>query len=104
LPAIGAGKVKEGHKVIIHFDNYPYLEYGTVSGTVSSISLVPNNELYSAEINLDSARLITNYNVNLNFQQNMPGNAEIITNSRSLLSRILDPFRSAIHRQQAIKH
>jgi multidrug resistance efflux pump len=103
LPAAGAGKVKEGHKVIIRFDNYPYLEYGTVSGSVASISLVPNNELYSAEIRIDSSRLITNYNVDLIFQQNMPGNAEIITNSRSLLSRIIDPFRSALSRQQAIK-
>lgn len=100
LSAFGVGKVKEGHSVIIKFDNYPYLEFGTIAGTVSSISLVPNNEYYSAEISIDSNVLVTNYNITLNFQQNMPGNAEIVTEERSLLLRILEPFKSAINRQK----
>ena len=100
LSAIGVGKIKEGHRVIIKFDNYPYLEFGTIAGTVSSISLVPNNDYYSAEIAIDSNLLVTNYNIRLNFQQNMPGNAEIITEERSLLLRIIEPFKSAINRQK----
>lgn len=100
LSAIGVGKVKEGHRVIIKFDNYPYLEFGIIGGTVSSISLVPNDEYYSAEIAIDSNILVTNYNNILAFQQNMPGYAEIITEERSLLARILDPFKSAIQRQK----
>ncbi len=100
LSALGVGKVKEGHSVIIKFDNYPYLEFGTIAGSVSSISLVPNNDYYSAEIAIDSNILITNYNIMLIFQQNMPGNAEIITEERSLLIRILEPFKSAINRQK----
>ena len=103
LQASGAGKVKIGHKVIIRFDNYPYMEYGTVSGHISSISLVPNNEYYSAEVKLDSSQLVTSYDLTLNFQQNMPGIAEIITNQRSLLNRISDPFRSALKRQKEMK-
>jgi multidrug resistance efflux pump len=103
LPAAGAGKVKEGFKVIIRFDNYPYMEFGTISGIISSISLVPNNEVYSAEIKLDNNQLVTNYNISLTFQQNMPGIAEIITNQRTLLERIFDPFRSAYRKQQNIR-
>ena len=102
LSAKGVGKVKEGYKVVIRFDNYPYLEFGTVTGTITSISLVPIDDLYAAEFRLDSGRLITNYNMNLSFQQNMPGIAEIITEQRSLLVRILDPFRSAILRQKLL--
>lgn len=100
ISSMGIGKVKEGHRVIIKFDNYPYLEFGTISGTISSISLVPNNNFYSAEVTIDSNILVTNYGITLNFQQNMPGNAEIITEERSLLLRILEPFKSAINRQK----
>lgn len=103
LPATGAGKVKEGFKVIIRFDNYPFMEYGTISGTISSISLVPNDELYSAQVKLDNNEFITNYNIPLNFQQNMPGMAEIITNQRTLLERIFDPFHSAYQNQKEIR-
>ncbi len=102
LSAKGAGKVKEGHSVVIKFDNYPYMEFGTVSGKITSISLVPNDELYAVEIRLDSIKLVTNYNIVLTFQQNMPGTAEIITDQRSLLTRIIDPFRSAILRQKVL--
>jgi len=28
LPNLGAGKVKEGHSVIVRFDRYPYMEFG----------------------------------------------------------------------------
>jgi multidrug efflux pump subunit AcrA (membrane-fusion protein) len=104
IPAAGSGKVKEGHRVVIRLDNYPYLEYGTVSGHISSLSLVPNNEAYSAEIRLDSSGLTTNYNILLKFQQNMSGNAAIITNNRNMLDRIVDPFRSAVNRQRVMNN
>jgi HlyD family secretion protein len=100
LSAIGAGKIKEGHRVIIQFDNYPYMEFGTVEGSIKSISLVPNDEKYNAEIELDSSVLITNYNRQLAFQHNMPGMAEIVTDDRSLLERIIAPFKSAFKKQQ----
>ena len=103
LSAKGAGKVREGFSVVIRFDNYPYLEFGTVSGTITSISLVPNDELYAVEIRLDSAKLITNYNIPIAFQQNMPGVAEIITDKRSLLVRFIEPFQSAILRQKTLR-
>ncbi|MBE0653664.1 MAG: HlyD family efflux transporter periplasmic adaptor subunit, partial [Bacteroidales bacterium] len=35
----GAGKVRTGQEVKIKFDNFPYMEYGTVTGFVKSISL-----------------------------------------------------------------
>jgi HlyD family secretion protein len=103
LSAKGAGKIKEGHRVIIQFDNYPYMEFGTVEGSIKSISLVPNDELYTAEIRLDSSELITNYNQHLEFQHNMPGFAEVVTDERSILERIVAPFKSAFKKQQNFK-
>jgi multidrug resistance efflux pump len=99
VSANGVGKVSKGHRVLIRFDNYPYLEYGAVFGTITSVSLVPNKELYSAEVKLDSTRLVTNYNRILDFSQNMPGTAEIITENRTLLGRIFAPLKAAIRKQ-----
>ena len=102
IEARGIGKIKEGHQVVIRFDNFPYMEFGTVSGRLSSISLVPNDDQYAAEIRLDSSGLVTNYGVALDFQQNMTGLAEIITEQRTLMQRITDPFRAAARRQQVL--
>jgi multidrug resistance efflux pump len=99
VSAKGIGKVMLGQKVIIRFDNYPHMEYGTLMGYISSVSLVPNNDLYAAELKLDSNRLVTNYNIELGFQQNMTGNAEIITEEKSLLRRIINPLKSVIRSQ-----
>ncbi|MBN1116967.1 MAG: HlyD family efflux transporter periplasmic adaptor subunit [Bacteroidales bacterium] len=103
LKSTGSGKVKENDKVIIRFDNYPYLEYGVVTGKINTLSLTPDQGLYYATVLLDSSSLITNHGVNLTFSQNMQGSAEIITESRDLLERIVAPLRSAIEIQEIYK-
>ncbi len=100
IEPIGAGKIKNQDRVIIRFDNYPYLEYGIVTGRITSISLAPEGGVYYASVTLDSTTLVTNYNVELNFSQNMQGSAEIITENRSLLDRIIAPLKSAVEIQQ----
>lgn len=95
LPFLGAGKIKPGQQVNIRFDNFPYMEYGVVRGTVSSISLVPSNDYYIAEISLPQD-LHTNYNITLPFSQQMKGDAEIITEDLRLLQRIINPVRSLL--------
>jgi HlyD family secretion protein len=87
-----AGKVKPGLDVNIKLDNYPYMEFGMVKGVIESISLVPNNTEFTAEVDLPYG-LITNYGEELEFNQEMIGRAEIITDSRPLLIRIIEPFR-----------
>lgn len=92
LPFQGAGKVKSGQEVNIRFDNYPYMEFGMVKGTVKSISLAPDNNFYTAEIQLPNG-LHTFYNEKLDFKQEMQGTAEIITEDFRLLERIIRPLR-----------
>lgn len=92
-----SGKVETGQKVNIKLDNFPYMEYGMLKGNVKSISLVPSDNYYVVEVNLPDS-LITYYNIQLDFGQEMQGLAEIITNERSLLSRIMEPFRYIINR------
>jgi len=98
LPTEGAGKVKIGHQVNIQFDNYPHLEYGMVKGYVSNISKVPDDDLYTVEVELP-AGLRTYYNIDITFSQNMQGQAEILTDKKRMLERVLNPIKSAFTKQ-----
>jgi multidrug efflux pump subunit AcrA (membrane-fusion protein) len=101
LPLSGAGKVKPQQWVNIKFANYPYLEFGIVKGKIRSISLVASNNEYSVIVDLPEG-LKTGYGTELTFNQDMQGVAEIITNDRRLLERIVLPVRAAFARQKQI--
>lgn len=92
----GVGKVKQGQRVNIKFDNFPYLEFGLVQGSVKNISLVPtitdNGAIYTAEIEIPDT-LISNYGKELKFSQEMTGSADIITDDIRLLQRFLNPLK-----------
>ncbi len=100
LPVKGSGKVEIGQDVNIKFVNYPYLEYGMVRGTVRTKSLVADDELYTVEVELPD-RLITLYDIQIPFDQEMLGAAEIITDDRTLIERIYSPIRSLLSKQKA---
>jgi len=89
----GAGKVKIGQHVNLKFTNYPYLEYGLVKGVVSRISGVPTNDYYALEVKLPD-QLVSTYGKKFEFQQELQGTAEIITEDQRLLNRILHPMRA----------
>jgi multidrug resistance efflux pump len=92
LPVAGSGKVKEGQKVNIKFANYPYMEYGTVKGTVKAISLVPADDTYTVEVDLPDG-LQTSYGKKLAYKPEMQGTAEIITEDMRLIERLVMPLR-----------
>jgi len=93
LPVQGSGKVKTGQKVNVKLQNYPYMEYGMVSGIVNKISLVPDDSYYYVEVVFPKG-LKTNYGKTLQFSQNLQGSAEIVTNDIRLLHRVLQPLKS----------
>lgn len=93
MPVIGAGKVKVGQQVNLKFDNYPYMEYGMLTGRVKNISLVPTGESYQTEISLPQD-LVTNYGIKLAFNQELQGNAEIVTDELRLIERLFNPIKS----------
>jgi multidrug resistance efflux pump len=95
MPVYRSGKVKVGQKVNIRFENYPYMEFGVVSGYVEKISIVPADNTYAVDVSFPDG-LRTNYQVDLPFTQRMRGRAEIITQDTRLLSRIMRPLRSLI--------
>ncbi len=95
MPVYRSGKVKVGQKVNIRFENYPYMEFGMVTGYVDKISIVPADNTYAVDVVFPDG-LKTNYQVDLPFTQKMRGKAEIITQDVRLLERIIRPLRSLI--------
>ncbi len=93
LDRTGLEKVSPGQKVNLKFENYPYLEFGIVRGVVGKVSSVPGGDSYETEIQLPDG-LTTTFGKELEFRQELKGNAEIVTENISLLSRILDPVKA----------
>lgn len=87
----GIGKVKVGQLVHFKIAGYPYLEYGVLQGNVKNISLVANDDHYSVEVALSNG-LVSTTGVQFNFTGELRGAAEIVTEDRSLASRILAPL------------
>lgn len=105
LPAGGSGKIRIGQEVIVKIDSYPYMEYGSVKGIVTSISLTTNTEktekgdidTYLAKVDFPGG-LKTNYGKRLDFKAEAKGTAEIITNDRKLIARLFDNLKYAANK------
>nr|MBC7611725.1 HlyD family efflux transporter periplasmic adaptor subunit [Pseudopedobacter sp.] len=84
------GKVKEGQNVIIRLSAFPYQEYGVLKGKISYLSnQTINDSIYIARVTfLDSGK--TSYHKNLNLKNGLLADAEIITQKRSLLTKLFN--------------
>lgn len=96
--AQNSGKLQIGQKVNIRLANYPDREFGIVKGKVKRISLTPDKEgNLLLDIELPNG-LQTSYKKQINFQQEMTGTADIITEDLRLLERLLYQFRDIFRR------
>lgn len=94
-PISGSGKIKPGQEVNIKLDNFPFEEYGMVTGIVKNISLLPRENQYSITIEL-SKGLSTSHGTAIEFRQDMSGRAEIITEDLRLLERLFYRLRKTV--------
>ena len=93
LPVNGAGKVKPGQRVNISVTGYPYMEFGFLTGTVVSVSLLTDSDsMYTVTVSLPQD-LCTSYGKVLNFNGELTGIAEVMTDERSVTGRLLEPLR-----------
>jgi len=89
----GLGKIKTGQKVILKADSYPSTEFGYLSGVVKYISNIPNRrDSFTVKVYLVKG-LQTNYNQTIFFRNNLSAQAEIITDERRLLDRLLGQLK-----------
>ena len=86
-PVLNSGKIKIGQTVNIKLKNYPDTEFGVLKGKIKNISLVVDEKgFYMVDVSL-SSKLITSYDKQLEFRQEMQGVAEIITEDLRLIDR-----------------
>ncbi|WP_338731529.1 HlyD family secretion protein [Mangrovimonas cancribranchiae] len=95
-PVQNSGKIKVGQQVNIKLENYPDTEFGVLNGTVKNISLIADSEgFYYIDVELPQ-KLVTSYNKEIDFKQEMRGSAEIITEDLRLIERFLYQLRSVL--------
>ena len=94
ITAQNAGKVSIDQKVLIKLDNYSFQEYGALLGRVSSISVSPDEEFnYLVYVTLPEGTM-TSFKKKISFNQELLGNAEIITEELSVAERLFFKFRT----------
>lgn len=97
-PAQNSGKIKVGQNVNIRLANYPDREFGIVEGKIKAISLTPDKDgNLLIDVSLPKG-IQTSYKKQIVFQQEMSGNADIVTEDLRLLERLLYQFRDIFKR------
>ena len=97
VPVRNFGKVAVGQRVEIYLENYPPEEYGTLRGTVRTLSALPKQGYYLVTVDFPEG-LTTQYGKEIPFAQQLSGQAEIITEELRLLERIFYRLRAALPR------
>ncbi len=98
VAALNSGKIKSNQDVVIRLANYPDREFGILKGKLSTISLIPTKEgILLLDAKLPNG-LQTSYKKQINFQQEMTGTADIVTEDLRLLERLLYQFRDVFRR------
>jgi HlyD family secretion protein len=98
LPQHNFGKVNAGQKVLIKFLGYPYEQFGSVTGKVGTINPVGTDSGFLAKIILPQG-LQTNRQQTLLYQNGLLANAEIITDDRRLLERMISELYKTLQRE-----
>ena len=90
----GAGKIKPKQIVRIRFADFPYREFGLVTGRVQSVSMVARDGANLVLVDIPYP-LTTSFKKQLQFKQDMTGEASIITEDIRLIGRVLYEIRRA---------
>lgn len=98
VTSIGAGKIRNGQTVQVRLNNYPDEEFGVVTGVVSNISDVPDQDgNYYIEVSFPHG-LMTNYGQTLPSSKQMMGTAQIVVEDQRLMERLLAPVKGLLER------
>lgn len=97
IPFTGAGKVVPGQQVIIKLTDYPYREYGILSGRLTELAPVAGESYYLGKVNFQTGSR-SSFAKTINLKENMSGTAEIVTHDRHLLGRLFEKVIYAFKR------
>lgn len=95
-PIANSGKIKTGQSVHIKLLNYPADEFGKLNGIVKYISVIPDQEgNYLIDVELPK-KLVTTYEKEIEFKQEMTGTADIITEDLRLIERFFYQLKNVL--------
>ncbi len=98
VPQYNLGKIKPGQRVFIKFAGYPSEEFGSVEGTIATLSQVPGRDsTFLAKVHLP-AGLRTQYGKPIVYRSGIQATGEIVTEDLRLLERLLYQLRKALAR------
>ncbi len=97
IPQYNSGKVKQGQKVLLKFQAFPFEQYGSVIGKIENIKSVPTDSGYLAKVIL-SQGLTTNYKKSIQYRDGLIAQADIITQDMRLLERFYNNVRKQFER------
>lgn len=97
-PAQNSGKIKVGQTVILRLVNYPDTEFGTLEGEIKKMSVIADEDgMYAIDVSLPDT-LVTTFNKKIEFQQEMRGTGEIVTEDLRLIERFFYQLRNVFKR------
>ena len=92
IPAASSGKIMPGQQVNVFIANYPYREYGYVTGVIDRIDEISDeNGNYLITIAFPNG-MKSSYGHNLRAWKVMTGTAEIVLENKRLTEKLLQPF------------
>ncbi len=97
-PAQNSGKIKVGQNVILRLENYPDTEFGTLEGKITKISVITDEDgMYAIDVSLPKT-LVTTFGKEIDFQQEMRGTGDIVTEDLRLIERFFYQLRNIFKR------
>jgi multidrug resistance efflux pump len=91
------GKIQRGQEVIVKLPSYPFQEFGSVEGKITSISALPKDSIYLVKV-IFPVGLLTSSKKQLPFKNGMTATGEIITKDLRLVERLFYGFRKMLKR------
>lgn len=85
-------KIRIGNKIRIHMDRYPSEQYGSIETSVKAVNYYNSGKELIILAELPST-VVSTSNFHFYLRGNLYGIAEIITNEKSLLDRLINPLR-----------
>jgi multidrug resistance efflux pump len=80
------GKVRQGQRVLLKFQAYPFEQYGSVMGIIDYINGTPSDSGYLVKVIFPHA-LVTNFKKKLPYRDGLTAQADIITEDLRLSQR-----------------
>jgi len=96
IPVSGFGKINIGQQVNIKLSGFPYMQYGVLKGRIVTVSQVPGEGGFMADIGLTEGMTST-YHEKIRFIHQMDGTADIITEDSRLIYRLIKPLKAMIN-------